>query len=62
MFITRELSRTVQKSDVWSAGLAGRHDLPHWTSRNDDGALGKINTAHFSAATGREITILATSV
>ena len=24
--------------------------------------VGKINTAHFSAATGREITILATSV
>ena len=43
MFITRGLSRVVMFGQLQQQQITGRHDAPDWTSRNDDGALGKIN-------------------
>lgn len=43
MFITRELARAVMFGQLQQQQITGRHDAPDWTSRNDDGALGKIN-------------------
>ena len=45
MFITRELSRVVMFGQLHQQQITGRHDAPDWTSRNDDGALGKINNS-----------------
>ena len=45
MFTTRELSRVVMFGQLQQQQITGRHDAPDWTSRNDDGALGKINNS-----------------
>ena len=41
MFITR----VVMFGQLQQQQITGRHDAPDWTSRNDDGALGKLNNS-----------------
>ena len=54
MFITRGLSRVVMFGQLQQQQITGRHDAPDWSSRNDDGALGKINNSQPYCSTGRE--------
>ena len=54
MFITRELARAVMFGQLQQQQITGRHDAPDWSSRNDDGALGKINNSQPHCSTGRE--------